>query len=288
MTHPAPQLYLPAPDRSFWQSPPDQDLDLLYLAWGHRDFEAEHIPPSTHQGWVTLLIEEGTPRIRIRDQIMTLFPGALQQIAPDCPFGWESTPGSSCSFLLWMWKEIPSSEIGSLAVSGHRGIRLPPSEWKTFQEIHRFCRQEIQCESGADPLALRGCRLMLSARLNRAFASRPASSPEEEKCQKALDWMDAHLGSHEPVSRLCDYLRTSQSSLHRLFRNHLRTSPASEFHRRKMAEATRRLRESDTPIKEIAFELGYEHFNDFSRAYKIHTGHSPSVIRCGRDAAQTR
>lgn len=274
-----PQLYLPAADRSFWRAPDDHPSPLRYLAWGHRDFQAEHIPTATHIGWVVMLIEEGTPRIRIQDQPHTLLPGTLLCIGPDCPFGWESAPDSACSFLLWMWTGFRTSEEPHPSTSEVRKTRLPPAQWKTLQDIHRFCREEVQLGDSASPEALSGCQQLLRARIDRAFETLPPLSSGDRRCQQALAWMEAHLDSREPVARLCDYLQLSQSSLHRLFQKEQHTSPAAQFHQLKMTEADRRLRETDTSVKEIAFALGYEHFNDFSRAYKKHFGHTPSQSR---------
>lgn len=97
--------------------------------------------------------------------------------------------------------------------------------------------------------------------------------------EQAQSWMCAHLDSKEPIARLCDYLNLSQSTLYRMFTVEVGMNPSVRFQQLRMQKAKDLLARSRLSIKEIAFQLGYEHFNDFSRAYRKHFGHCPSRDR---------
>ena len=105
------------------------------------------------------------------------------------------------------------------------------------------------------------------------------SVPVSELVRQADAWMAAHLDSKEPVARLCDYLNISQSSLYRRFRDEAGVSPLERFQQLRMNEAKRLLAGGGSTVKEIAFHLGYAHFNDLSRAYRKHFGKSPTLDR---------
>lgn len=105
------------------------------------------------------------------------------------------------------------------------------------------------------------------------------AAPLSDLVRQADAWMTAHLDSKEPVARLCDYLNISQSSLYRRFREEAGLSPLERFQQLRMNEAKRLLAGGGATVKEIAFHLGYCHFNDLSRAYRKHFGRSPSRDR---------
>jgi AraC-like DNA-binding protein len=57
--------------------------------------------------------------------------------------------------------------------------------------------------------------------------------------------------------------------------------------RRRLEAARQRLTSEDTPLKEIAFTLGFRHPSHFTTWFKRHTGMTPTAFRVGRgvDAA---
>jgi AraC-like DNA-binding protein len=47
----------------------------------------------------------------------------------------------------------------------------------------------------------------------------------------------------------------------------------------RMEKATQLLKETDTPIAEISFELGYTQVSAFTRAFKKFLGYNPNLLR---------
>ncbi len=272
-------LYLPASDRSFWKSCGDSDGSLRYLAWGGRDFEAQPIPVSRHDGWVCVVIEEGSPMLRAASVSRRLTPGALALIGPDCAFGWKPSGAGSCRILLWMWKGFSDPALAGEPRSGWRIRMLDAVGRKSFRMIHDLCRREVL---RGEPSAgyIEGCRMIFEETLRRVVLDSVAdAAPNSELVRQVDVWMAAHLDSKEPVARLCDYLNISQSSLYRRFRDETGVSPLERFQQLRMNEAKRLLAGGGTTVKEIAFRLGYAHFNDLSRAYRKHFGKSPTLDR---------
>lgn len=272
-------LYLPARDRPFWKSEGGPGLPLLYLAWGRRDFHDQGVPASAHEGWVCACIEEGNPTIILRNRAIRLSPGHLVFIREDCRFGWEQSGNKSCKFLLWMWRRPLHPELAALSTRASAIHKIPTAQRPLWNQLHILCREEVLRQDDFSPIWLESCQQQIEILLLRLINPTPEEKPAARRIALALAWMRQHPESREPVSRLCDYLDISQPTLHRLFKKQSDESPLTHFHRIKMEHARKLLANRDTTIKEIAFTLGYQHFNDFSRAYRRHFGHSPT---CGR------
>jgi AraC family transcriptional regulator of arabinose operon len=273
-------LYLPERDRSFWKGDADLNLPLVYLAWGYRDFHKKPIPASCHEGWVCALIEEGCPTMMVKKQSMMMPAGTLALIGPDCPFGWKDSATGPSKFLLWMWRTFTAPDLCAGLNATFVTRLLNRRDRKPFVLLHDLCRREVLRPAAPDKSYLEGCRIIFEATMQRTIKSQlPNSQQVSELGELAKAWMNRHFESEEPVARLCDYLSISQSTLYRLFMAEFRMSPLSCFHQLRMQKASELLTTSKLPVKEIAFQLGYKHFNDFSRAYRKHYGHSPTNSR---------
>ncbi|MFD2256915.1 helix-turn-helix domain-containing protein [Luteolibacter algae] len=261
------------PDRSFWQT--SELLPLRYLAWGRRNFHAENLPPCRHEGWVCLLIEEGTPEMIVDGKIVELARGAFVMIGPDCSFGWARKVDNYCKFILWMWDGLKPTtpEPGAYLI-----YRLTNRSQRAFQQIHEQCRLEIMEPDGATEKYLLGCRISFEALLSRLSHEKDErASQNMRRLNLADSWIREHLDSREPVARLCDYLNLSQASLYRLFKQEIGDSPAGYFRRLRMESGRKLLRSGEHQVKEIALRLGYSQVNDFSRAYRDFFGNPPSL-----------
>jgi AraC-like DNA-binding protein len=273
-------LYLPAPDRSFWTADAAA-LPLLYLAWGTRDFHRQPIPVSRHEGWVCVLIEEGAPTMIVRRQSVRMPAGTLALIGPDCPFGWKGAASGQSKFRMWMWR-------GLLQETGDRNQErssivsryLARHERQPFLHLHDLCRREVLRTAGPDAAYLEGCHILFDTTVRRELLDRrEQESDGADAVAPARTWVRAHLNSHEPIARLCDYLNVSQSTLYRVFTAAEGMSPLAWFHKARMARAAELLMSGALSVKEVAHALGYEHGNDLSRAFKRHFGESPTTWR---------
>jgi AraC family transcriptional regulator of arabinose operon len=272
-------LYLPARDRSFWKADDPAGLPLLYLAWGTRDFHRQPIPVSRHEGWVCVLIEEGSPTMVVRRQAVRMPAGTIAVIGPDCPFGWKGAGSGSSRFRLWMWRASGAASARPGLAASYVTRVLGRHGRKPFVLLHDLCRREVLRLSGPDASYLEGCRILFDATVARDVLEPPASPEPSDLVSLARTWIDAHLDSREPIARLCDYLNVSQSTLYRLFTTGQGMSPLAWFHEARMEKARALLATGTLSVKEVAHTLGYEHANDLSRAYKRRFGTSPRATR---------
>ena len=178
-----------------------------------------------------------------------------------------------------MWRQPLHPELAALSTRAGAVHKIPPAQRPLWNQLHTLCREEILRPDNFSPGWLESCQQQIEILLLRLINPASEERPAARRIALALAWMRQHPESREPVSRLCDYLDISQPTLHRLFKKQSDASPLTHFHRIKMEHARELLANRGTTIKEIAFTLGYQHFNDFSRAYRRHFGHSPT---CGR------
>ncbi|MBC9933007.1 helix-turn-helix domain-containing protein [Chitinophaga qingshengii] len=88
--------------------------------------------------------------------------------------------------------------------------------------------------------------------------------------------VETSLTEQPSINAIAEKLALSTTSLYRIVKEYAGTSPKDYFINRLMAEAQRKLRYSNISIKELAYELGFNDPDYFSRLFKKSTGKSAS------------
>ncbi|MDB6087150.1 MAG: AraC family transcriptional regulator [Gammaproteobacteria bacterium] len=78
------------------------------------------------------------------------------------------------------------------------------------------------------------------------------------------------------LNQLADRGNVSRSTLVRAFRRWARIAPLKFLTSLRLELARRKLRSTDLPLSQIAYEVGYRSDSAFSRAYRRHFGMPPS------------
>lgn len=91
--------------------------------------------------------------------------------------------------------------------------------------------------------------------------------------------VELHFKTKHSVQEYADLLNKSIKTLANTFSKVSDKSPLQIIHERKVLEAKRMLRYTDKPIKEIAYELGFEEIQTFSRFFKKMENISPSDFK---------
>ena len=97
--------------------------------------------------------------------------------------------------------------------------------------------------------------------------------------------VETQLTEQPPVNAIAEKLALTTNSLYRIVKEYSGTSPKDYFMSRLMAEAQRKLRYSNTSIKEVAYELGFNDPDYFSRLFKKNTGKSASEFLPKQDSS---
>ena len=270
-------LHLPPLGRPRWVRPKHLQLDLQYLSWGKRRFGESGIPISLHHGWVYCLVLRGNPTLQLISEARRAQAGQILVLGPDCASGWtDNSLESVAELLTWVWNGAPRCPGLGPARNGIQIFTADRRLIRMLQQIHSLCRRELEKPDALSALALEELRFRMDVAIAR-FKTPIRSAPEPAlRLELALRWLAQNVREPNPVASLCEYLQVSAVTLNRLFRTHLRESVTS-YHQRLRMERARRLLNSDgVAVKEVAYELGYVHANDFSRAFKKFTGRNPS------------
>ncbi len=269
------ELHLPPPGRPRWVCPESAQLDLLYLAWGHRQYGRNPIPVSRHPGWHYILVNRGRPTLVLENEKKVLGPGDFLVIDPDCASGWIDRPDSVSDLLVWIWRTGPRCSECAAEPGTYRQWSIGTRLWHKLEQFHALCRLEVEKPDELTKLALEQLHLAIDVTVAR-LVQRKTQPPEPSvRVELAIRWMAQNLAEPHPVSALCEYLQVSPATLARMFQTHHGESPAMYHQRLRMTRAQELLETNRFSVKEIAYALGYKHPNDFSRGFKQFVGKSP-------------
>jgi AraC-like DNA-binding protein len=90
--------------------------------------------------------------------------------------------------------------------------------------------------------------------------------------------VESHLTEQPSIHTIADRLALTTNSLYRIVKEYSGVSPKDFVTNRLMIEAQRRLHYSNLSVKELAFELGFNDPDYFSRLFKKCTGKSVSEV----------
>ncbi len=280
---PSRALYLPPEGRPRWVGPNSSKLNLLYLGWGRRQFGKNPIPVSLHHGWVYTLVRQGNPILQLMDRTLRTGPRQMLVLGPDCPSGWTAGTTDSVSDLLtWVWHGPSRCEGLAPAANEFQTFTVDGTLFKTLQQIHALCRREVERPDVFSGMALDELRLRMDIALARSLKPHAALPESALRFELAVRWLAQNPAERNPVAALCDYLQVSPVTINRLFQTHLHESVSAYHAKLKMKRASQLLKSGQMSIKETAYHLGYRHSNDFSRAFRRHTGRKPSTSLPGR------
>lgn len=95
--------------------------------------------------------------------------------------------------------------------------------------------------------------------------------------------VETHLTEQPSMNTIAEKLALTPNSLYRLVKEHSGISPKDFFTNRLILEAQQKLRYSDFSVKELAYELGFNDPDYFSRFFKKCTGKSVSEFLHSQD-----
>jgi AraC-like DNA-binding protein len=96
---------------------------------------------------------------------------------------------------------------------------------------------------------------------------------------RARDAMDRAFAQPVDVPALARIAHVSPAHFSRQFRATFGEPPHRYLQRRRVERAMEMLRESDRPVTEICFDVGFNSLGTFSRTFRAIVGESPSAYR---------
>lgn len=166
-------------------------------------------------------------------------------------------------------------------------FQIPVEELEKFDILWRMFSIEMQSK---DSLQIEMLQMMLkrllilSTRLYKAqkMAGLADKNGYADIVREFNFLVEQHFKTKHTVAEYADLLHKSPKTISNLFTRLGTKTPLQLIQERKMLEARRMLRYTEMPVKEIAYELGYEDLQTFSRFFKVQEGVSPSEFREGK------
>lgn len=162
-------------------------------------------------------------------------------------------------------------------------ITVPKPEIEKFELLWRMFAIEMSTQ---DNLQFEMLQMMLKRFIilcTRLFKqqnnliSTKVKEPEIIRAYNVL--VEKHYKTQHSVSFYASQLHKSPKTLANLFLKYQQPRPLEIIQHRIMLEARRLLRYTDKSIKEVAYQVGYEDLQSFSRAFRMHEKISPTEFK---------
>lgn len=162
-------------------------------------------------------------------------------------------------------------------------FHIPEDELEKFDILWKMFSIEMQSR---DELQIEMLQMMLKRLLilcTRLYKEQrqlaPLAKSNLDLVREFNFLVESHFKTKHTVADYAELLHRSPKTLSNLFAQISPKTPLQIINERKMLEARRLLRHTDQAISEIAYSIGYEDVQTFSRFFKTQEGMSPSAFR---------
>lgn len=162
-------------------------------------------------------------------------------------------------------------------------FQIPPNELEKFEILWKMFQIEMESK---DQLQLEMLQMMLkrfiilSTRIYKHQNNIYQLEINEADLIRSFNFLvEQYFKSKHTVKDYAEILNKSPKTIANTFSKQSEKTPLQIIHERKLLEAKRMLRYTDYTVKEIAYELGFEDIQTFSRFFKKNEGMSPSDFK---------
>jgi AraC-like DNA-binding protein len=138
--------------------------------------------------------------------------------------------------------------------------------------------QEFREPDALSPLVVEGTVLEILGHAARRAAS-AGRRPPPRWLRQVTDLLHARFRENLPLDELARTAAVHPAHLARVFRRHLRCSAGEYVRQLRVEHACRALSRTDTPLAEVALNVGFSDQSHFSTVFKRHTGFTPAAFR---------
>ena len=161
-------------------------------------------------------------------------------------------------------------------------VTIPDEEIDRFQILWKMFTMEMHSKDNLQISMLQMMLkryLILSTRLFKEQHQLSDIKKENDIIREFNFLVEQHFNTKHTVAEYASLLFKSPKTISNTFSKIGAKTPLSYIHDRKILEAKRLLHYSDIQVQEIAFKVGYDDIQSFSRFFKKQTGVSPSKYR---------
>jgi AraC family transcriptional activator of pobA len=257
-------MTLQTPTCSIFRDPEDSSLTILWFREDHNEFIIDGQAYSFSKNQVIFLTEFHNATVKNK--------GKTNYLRFNRPFYCviDHDTEVSCKGVLF----FGSSQVPI--------IQIPDEEIAHFETLWKMFTIEMELK---DHLQIGMLQMMLKrylilcTRLYRLQMKFPNEKQDSDVIREFNFLVEQHFKTKHKVIDYADLLNKSPKTISNIFSKLSSKSPLKYIQERIMLEAKRLLYYTDKPIKEIAYEIGYDDIQTFSRFFKTQEGISPSEYK---------
>jgi AraC family transcriptional regulator, transcriptional activator of pobA len=180
-------------------------------------------------------------------------------------------------------------QYGFFSYSANEALHLSDKEKATIISIFKIIEEELssRIDDFSQDVIISQVELLLNYSnrfYKRQFITRKAAS--NDLLQKLEDKLDEYFNNDQPLSQgiptvqyLSEQLNISPSYLSDMLRSLTGQNAQQHIHNKLIERAKEKISTTSLSISEIAYELGFEHSQSFSKLFKTKTNLSPLQFR---------
>jgi AraC-like DNA-binding protein len=180
-------------------------------------------------------------------------------------------------------------QYGFFSYSANEAVHLSENEKATVISIFRMIEEELnsRIDDFSQDVVISQIELLLNYAnrfYKRQFITRKAVN--NDMLQRLEDLLEGYFNQEIPLSRglptvqyLAEHLNVSPSYLSDMLRSLIGQNAQQYIHDKLIEKAKEKLSATNLTVSEVAYELGFEHSQSFSKLFKTKTNLSPLQFR---------
>ncbi|MFC5704160.1 helix-turn-helix domain-containing protein [Cohnella faecalis] len=235
------------------------------------------------------LICKGQATFVIDDRVYRLEKDDVVYIPQGCKLACEAHSDDFTFISIRFTAAFPSSDIDMWSKLVGYDMKIQCKDPQILYYFNCIIREKDSSKQGKF-LLLRGyLELILAYLIDSSEQSgtptirTPRSVPQENKSNNRVQWIADYMISHYDkslsIEELSKMANMSSATLRRLFKQHTGKTPSDFLLELRMAVAAKRIVETDERISDIAYKVGIQDPNYFTRVFKKNFGVTPYTYR---------
>lgn len=154
-----------------------------------------------------------------------------------------------------------------------------------IQQIGLLLKAELETEGLSSPLYVESLATVLSVHLLRHYCAFEQKIPtysgglSQHKLRWAIEYINENLEQDLKLSEIAAVVGMSQYHFVRMFKQSIGLPPHRYLVERRLEKAKRLLAETNLPIAEIAYCVGFANQSSFTKVFRKHTATTPKAYR---------
>jgi AraC family transcriptional regulator, transcriptional activator of pobA len=255
------------------------------------DIQQKLLQPRRLSSYFIVLIDSGAITYKLDLQDITISDGDLLFAMPNQIFIPPAKTDNLKYFKILFDENtlalLPQRFLFLVNPLNSQTITLDNAARERVRTVFEILNQILLAEShSTDPEIVLAYLNLLLSELNIAYFKDEPSDIANTNLSKFVEFklmVETHLAEQPSIHTIAEKLDLTTNGLYRLVKEYSGTSPKDFFTNRLMIEAQRKLRYSNLSVKELAYELGFNDPDYFSRLFKKNTGKSVSDFLQSQD-----